>query len=372
MTSSGYLRFPHVHGDLITFVAEDDVWLAPAGGGRGWRLSADQALASRPRLSPDGTQVAWTGTRDDSAEVYVAAADGGAGRRLTYWGSDATRTCGWTPAGEVLAVTDAGEPFGTLTWAHTIGLAPGAEPVRDTRLPYGQVADLNLTSDGVALLTGCWGRDPAWWKRYRGGTSGRLWYRPGSYRDAGADTAFQRLLPEVRGQFASPMLVGGRLAFLSDHEGTGNLYSCALDGSDLRRHSDHDGSYARQASTDGVRISYACAGAIWLLDGLDADEPRPVEIALGSVPPGRAPRLISAADHVGSLSCDATGRASAVDVRGTVHWLSHRDGPALALSVTPGGRARLPTVLGTDGSVVWVTDADGPDALEIEIGRAHV
>jgi len=119
-----------------------------------------------------------------------------------------------------------------------------------------------------------------------------------------------------------------------------------------------------------VRISYAGAGAIWLLDGLDADEPRPVEIALGSVPPGRAPRLISAADHVGSLSCDATGRASAVDVRGTVHWLSHRDGPALALSVTPGGRARLPTVLGTDGSVVWVTDADGPDALEIGAARS--
>jgi tricorn protease len=369
VTSSGYLRFPHVHGDLITFVAEDDVWLAPAAGGRGWRLSADQALASRPRLSPDGTQVAWTGSRDDSAEVYVAAADGGASRRLTHWGANATRTCGWTPDGEVLAVTDAGQPFGTLTWAHAIGLAPGAEPVRDTRLPYGQVADLSVTPDGVALLTGCWGRDPAWWKRYRGGSSGRLWFRPGAYRDADPGAAFRRLLPEVGGQFASPMLVGGRLAFLSDHEGTGNLYSCALDGTDLRRHSDHDGSYARQASTDGQRISYACAGAIWLLDGLDADEPRPVEITLGSVPPGRAPRLISADDHVGSLSCDATGRASAVDVRGTVHWLSHRDGPALALSVTPGGRARLPTVLGTDGDVVWVTDADGPDALEIGTAR---
>jgi tricorn protease len=365
VTSSGYLRFPHVHGDLITFVAEDDVWLAPAAGGRGWRLSADQALASRPRFSPDGTQVAWTGSRDDAAEVYVAAADGGAARRLTYWAAGSTRTCGWTPVGEVLAVTDAGQPFGTLTWAHALGLAPGAEPVRDTALPYGQVADLNVTPDGVALLTGCWGRDPAWWKRYRGGTSGRLWFRPGHYRDAGPAPAFARLLPGVRGQFASPMLVGGRLAFLSDHEGTGNLYSCALDGTGLRRHSDHDGGYARQASSDGQRIIYACAGAIWLLDGLDAGAPRPLEITLGSVPPGRAPRLISADDHVGSLSCDATGRASAVDVRGTVHWLSHRDGPALALSVTPGGRARLPTVLGTGGDVVWVTDADGPDALEI-------
>jgi tricorn protease len=365
VTSSGYLRFPHLHDDLITFVAEDDVWLAPAAGGRGWRLSADQALASWPRFSPDGAQVAWTGSRDDSAEVYVAAADGGSGRRLTYWGADGTRTRGWTPAGEVVAVTHAGQPFTTWTWAHALSLAPGSEPARDTRLPYGQVADLAIGPGGVALLTGAGGRDPAWWKRYRGGTAGRLWYRPGPYQDAEPGVAFQRLLAGVRGQFASPMLVGGRLAFLSDYEGTGNVYSCALDGTDLRRHTDHDGSYARQASTDGRRISYACAGVIWLLDGLEAAGPRPVDIALGSVPPGRTPRLISADDHVGSLSCDATGRASAVDVRGTVHWLSHRDGPALALSVTPGGRARLPTVLGTDGAVVWVTDADGPDALEI-------
>ena len=34
MTSSSYLRFPHVHGDLVTFVAEDDVWVAPLQGGR--------------------------------------------------------------------------------------------------------------------------------------------------------------------------------------------------------------------------------------------------------------------------------------------------------------------------------------------------
>ena len=215
---------------------------------------------------------------------------------------------------------------------------------------------------GVALLTASH-VDPAWWKRYRGGTSGRLWVRPAGAEESA--TGFTRLQAGLAGQFASPMLVGGRLAFLSDHEGTGNLYSCAMDGSDLRRHTDHDGYYARNASTDGQRIIYHCAGDIWLLDGLDTpDGPRRLEFSLGS-PAARAPRLISADDHLGELSCDHSGQASVVEVRGTVHWLTHRDGPARALSVVPGVRARLPRVLGKTGRVAWVTDAEGADAIEI-------
>ena len=50
----GYLRYPHVHGDLLTFVTEDDVWLAPAQGGRAWRLTSDGGQAGNPRFSPDG------------------------------------------------------------------------------------------------------------------------------------------------------------------------------------------------------------------------------------------------------------------------------------------------------------------------------
>ncbi|GAC1481499.1 MAG: hypothetical protein NVS1B16_12040 [Pseudarthrobacter sp.] len=54
MTSSSYFRFPHVHGDLVTFVAEDDVWIAPLSGGRAWRVSSLQLPARNPRFTPDG------------------------------------------------------------------------------------------------------------------------------------------------------------------------------------------------------------------------------------------------------------------------------------------------------------------------------
>jgi tricorn protease len=358
VTSAGYIRFPHVHGDVVAFVAEDDVWLAPAAGGRAWRFTADRAAASHPRISPDGTMIAWASGRDGPPEVYLAGIDGGNGHRLSYWGEPGTRVCGWTPDGDVIAITASGQPFDHFTRAHALAAGPdGDAATAPVLLPFGVVVDVAVAADGVALLTGNL-RDPAVWKRYRGGRSGRLWLRPA----AGGD--FTQVLAGLRGQLASPMLVGGRLAFLSDHEGTGNLYSCALDGGDLRRHTDHDGRYARNASTDGTRVVYQCAGDIWLLDGLDTDQPRRLEFVLGP-PAARAPRLVSADDHLGDLSCDHHGQASAVEVRGTVHWLTHRDGPARALSVVPAVRARLPRVLGQTGQVAWVTDAEGPDAIEI-------
>ncbi len=355
MTSSGYLRYPHIHGDLLVFAAEDDIWLAPAGGGRAWRLSADHAQVSYPRFARDGARIAWTSWRDGNPEVHTADADGSAASRLTYWGDARTRVTGWTEHGEVLAVSATGQPEAFLTWAHAVPLE-GAPP---RRLPFGPVVDLALEPAGTALLTGRMNNEMAYWKRYRGGTRGRLWIANAE------DPLFTRLLANHAGQLGAPMIIAGRLFFLSDHEGTGNIYSCALDGSDITRHTDHDGRYARNPSTDGQRIAYHVAGDIWILDSPEAPEPRRLDITLGSPATGRAPRLISAKDHLGSLNTDKTGQASAVEVRGTVHWLTHKDGPARALHVDAAARARLPQVLGDTGQVAWVTDAAGEDALEI-------
>ena len=311
---------------------------------------------SYPRFSRDGTRIAWTSWRDGNPEVYTADPEGGDASRLTYASDAKTRVTGWTGDGEVLAVSATGQPETYMTWAYAVPLE-GSPP---RRLPFGPVADLALEETGSALLTGRTNNELAYWKRYQGGTSGRLWTANAE------DPLFTRVLADLGGQLGAPMLIGGRLFFLSDHEGTGNVYSCALDGSDLRRHTDHDGLYARNPSTDGQRIVYHVAGDIWILDGPDAPEPRQLEITLGSPAAGRAPRLISAKDHLGSLDTDKTGQASVVEVRGTVHWLTHKDGPARALHVDPAARARLPRVLGDTGQVVWVTDAAGDDALEID------
>ncbi|WPW19769.1 S41 family peptidase [Streptomyces sp. HNS054] len=355
-----YLRLPHLKDDLLCFVAEDDLWLAPLdGAGRAWRLTADRTKLGHPRFSPDGRHIAYTSWRTLDPEVHVVPVDGGPGRRLTYWGSSDTRVCGWAPPDEhgheaILAVTSHGEPFSYFAWAYKLGLdgSPGR------KLPWGPVSDIQVADlkgeRKSLLLTGTPPHEPASWKRYRGGATGRLWLHG------------HRLLEGLDGHLHSPMFVGGRIAFLSDHEGIGNLYSCAHDGTGLRRHTDHDAFYARHAATDGTRVVYQCAGDLWTVDDLSpGSQPRRLDVRLSGPRSGRRPYQVPTAQQLDGLSVDETGRASAVVVRGSLYWLTHRDGPARTLTDTPGVRVRLPEMLGAGGQIAYVTDAEGEDAVEI-------
>ncbi|MFD3590558.1 S41 family peptidase [Streptomyces sp. NPDC058683] len=350
-----YLRLPHLHGDLLCFVAEDDLWLTSLDApGRAWRLTVDRTKIGHPRFSPDGRQVAYTSWRSLVPEIHLADVDGGPGRQLTYWGSADTQVCGWTPEGDILAVASQGQPFSYFTWAYKV--SPDGDPGR--KLPWGPVSDIQVADlEGerrTLLLTGTPPHEPAGWKRYRGGAMGRLWLHG------------QRLLAGIGGHLDSPMFVAGRIAFLSDHEGVGNLYSCAYDGSDLRRHTDHDAFYARHAASDGTRVVYQCAGDLWLVDDLGPDSaPRRLDVRLSGPRAGRRPYQVPAAQHVDGVSVDETGRASAVVVRGSLYWLTHRDGPARTIADTPGVRVRLPEMLGSTGQIAYVTDAGGEDAVEI-------
>lgn len=357
-----YLRHPHLHGDQICFVTEDDVWVAPLPDGdgtaakesRAWRLTVDRTRVGSPRFSPDGRHIAYTSWRSHDPEVHLAPVGGGPSRRLTYWGSTQARVCGWTPEGDVLAVSSHDQPFRYHTWSYRLPLDGGP----GIRLPWGPVADIAVAElDGVRrtlLLTGKPPHDPAAWKRYRGGATGRLWLHG------------ERLLPDIGGHLDSVMFVGDRIAFLSDHEGVGNLYSCRPDGSDLRRHTDHDAFYARHAATDGHRVVYQCAGDLWLVDDFSpSGRPRRLDIALGGPRTGRRRYQIPAANHLDSFAADSTGRASAVCVRGSLYWLTHRDGPARAVADSPGVRIRLPRMLGDSGRIAYVTDAGGADAVEV-------
>lgn len=357
MTSSSYFRYPHLHGDLATFVAEDDVWIAPLGGGRAWRVSALQLPARNPRFTPDGKKLVWTVVQGTAPEVVSADVDGGNYRQLTYFGHATTRVKGFTAGGSVLVTSAFRQAESRHTHAYSVPVDGGwAE-----ELPFGPVESVafgpEVGDERPVVVASVLSREPAWWKRYRGGTAGKLWI------DADGNGEFERLVPELDGNLADPMWVDGRIAFLSDHEGYGNLYSVLPNGKDLRRHTDHEDFYVRHAATDGKRVIFESAGELWLLLDLGSDAVR-LDITLGSASQSRRPALLKAARHLGAVVPDTAGTASAVEAHGTIHWLRHKDGPSRIVEATPGVRGRLPRPLG-DGRIAYIADHDGTEALHI-------
>jgi tricorn protease len=365
VTDPYYLRYPDIQGDLIAFAAEDDVWLASlseAASGRGtraWRLTADRAPVLHPRLNPSATHVAWTSTRDGTRslgrgaprEAYAVPVDGGPVRRLTYWGDRFAAVRGWVSDNEVLVLSGTGQHASMKTWTFAV---PLSGPAR--RLDYGPAGDVTVR-DGAVLVGSALYAEPARWKRYGGGTGGKIWYSPDG-------TLYARILADVGNHLVNPMFVGPRVAFLSDHEGTGALYSALPDGSDLHRHTDLGEYYARHATTDGHRVVYQQAGEIWLLESLDA-EPVRLDIRLTGVRSGRTSYPVSAKSQLRSFTLDSTGRVLGAEVRGTVHWLPGRDGPARALLAEPGVRGRLPVVIPGKDAVACASDNGGEDGLDV-------
>ncbi|GFZ87983.1 S41 family peptidase [Nesterenkonia alkaliphila] len=364
MSSAPYLRYPHLHEDLITFTAADDVWLAPAAGGRAWRLTRDAAPVRQPRITPDGAQVAFVSTKDGHSEVYAVSIDSGEVRRLTYWGNDRTHLLGFAPDGRLLVATNAGEAH-----RHQVIRALTLQG-RWERLQLGSASGVAYSADGSIALTTPYIRPNAHWKRYRGGTAPKLWLDP---KGKGS---WEQLLPEDTAGIVDPMWIGSALLFVSDRAASfpkkaqeqANLWILEKPGAKKPKppkqltFQDEATGYVRDATTDGERITWHSRGEIWIKDSLQA-APRRLEVTLPGTAP--APLSLKPTENLEALVPDHTGDASLVSWRGKTFWLTHREGPARALAAESGVRTREPVLLGGTDKAAAASDAQGEDSLEI-------
>ncbi len=356
MIEDAYLRQPTLHGDTVVFVSDDDLWRASVHGGVAQRLTAGLSEPATPCLSPDGRWLAYIGRDEQHPEVYLMPASGGPARRLTWLGPD-TLVRGWTPQGHILFVSTWGQPFFRNHQAYTIAPEGGMPQP----LQLGQVNHLAF-GPGAARIIGRNTADPARWKRYRGGTAGHLWI------DADGSGHFRRMA-ELQGNLSCPMWIGERVYFVSDAEGVGNIYSCRPDGSDLRRHTDHDATYARHAQSDGRRIVYQCGARLWLLDPASS-APRALDIEVPSARTQAARRFVPADAHLGAMQLHPAGHSLALDLRGKLFTMPLWEGAVSQHGVGDGVRYRHGQWLADGRTLIAVSDASGEERLELHDGGA--
>ena len=344
---AGYYQQPAIHGERVVFVCEDDLWEVPAAGGVAQRLTASLGTVTYPCFSPDGRSIAFAATEEGLAEAYVMPSAGGPARRLTWLGTG-LRVVGWEGA-DIIVSSNAALPFRHPAWLWRV--PTGGAPAE--RLPLGPAS--RFAREGELTLLGRNNGDPARWKRYRGGTAGEILV------DRDGSGSFDRLV-RLKGNLADPMILGGRVWFLSDHEGVGNLYSCAPDGSGLSRHTAHADFYARNASTDGRRIVYQCGADIWLFDPASG-ESGPIAITFASPRAQRARRFEKTEDYVESFDPSPDAARIALSARGKLFSMGSWDGPVIQAG-DPAVRYRLPRHQGAGRQLV-ATDPRGEAQLEI-------
>jgi tricorn protease len=348
-SKSGYYRFADIYEDRIVFVAEDDLWLVEADGGDARRLTTRLATVTTPRFSPDGRQIAFVGSDDGAQEVYIMPAEGGAVRRVTYLGA-MCQVVGWD--GECIIFCDTyGQPFRQPGWLYRV--KPDGTQLQ--RLNYGPAN--RISAAGSMIILGRHNGDPARWKRYRGGTAGELLIDPdgkGQFRE----------LIVLKGNMADPMCVGGRIFFLSDQEGIGNLYSCRPDGGDIHRHTDHQEFYARNAVTDGRRIVYTCGADIFLLDPA-VNRSHKVDIRFYGSWSQTARKFVESKKYLEDYALTTDGAFLAVVCRGKSFTFGCWDGAVVQQGVPDGVRYRLTRPLNDGKRVVVASDTGGEDHLEI-------
>lgn len=353
MNKSGYKRFPTIHGIKAVFVCEDDLWEVPSLGGVARRLTSNSGEVTNPVFSPNGKHIAFSGKEEGEKDVYVIPSEGGANRRLTFIGKN-TKVIGWTSDSmNILFSSDASQPFVGRSELFKISINGGL-PVK---LPYGIANNIAFGPKGEVLL----GRntlDPARWKRYKGGTAGVFWI------DRKGNGKFEKFLEKVKGNFASPMWIGDRIYFISDHEGLGKLYSCGIDGKNIKSHSMNKEYYIRNATTDGKKIVYHAGAEIFVYDP-SANEERKIEIQYYSPQIQRQRKFVDTEKYLEDYNISPDGNSVTVTSRGKSYVFSNWEGPVTQIGKTHGVRYRLTNWLHDKDKIVTVSNDVGIESIEV-------
>jgi len=347
----GYYRMPALSGDTLVFVAEGDLWRVPATGGTATRLTTHPGSESRPRISPDGTRIAFAATYEGPREVYVMPLAGGLPRRITHDGGRHV-VDGWTPDGQVLVATDA---FSRLPDWQLLSVDP--ETLATTRWPLSQAADGRLDAAGrslffVRVFQG------SHTKRYQGGTAQQIWRLD---RDAAEAVP---LTTDYPGTSKDPSWWDGRVVFASDRDGTMNVWSMRPDGSDLRQHTRHAGWDVKDLSpVSGGRVAYQLGADLHVLD-LATGTDRAVPVTLDSdLDQTREQWVEKPPTWITSAHLSPDGDRVALTARGQVFVAPVKQGRLVEASHERGVRWRDARFLPDGKRLVGLSDASG----EVEV-----
>jgi tricorn protease len=358
------LAQPAMSASQVAFAYDNDIWLAdlaaPAGASRSARrITSHEGYEWRPRFSPDGSLLAFSGEYDGNVDVYVIPVAGGAPRRLTWHpGPDVVE--GFTPDGDAVLFTS---PRSVHTQRYVQLFTVPVEGGFASRLPIPHGLHASFSPDGKRIAYQPLPDVHDQWKHYRGGATARIWLY-----DLARRTVVAVPQPEERSNDTDPMWVGDTVYFRSDRAGEINLFAFDVGSGAVKqvtRFTDFPVlAAAAEGSRAGSRIIFEQAGWVHTLDTESGATER-LRIGAASDLKEQRPRFERGSDWVRAGSLSPSGARAVFEFRGEILTVPAEKGAPRNLTRSTSSHERTP-VWSPDGTrIAWFSDAGGEYRLVI-------
>ncbi|MGE5143618.1 MAG: S41 family peptidase [Acidobacteriota bacterium] len=342
------LRSPTVSATNVAFVYANDLWVAPRTGGEARRLTVHPGRETNPYFSPDGKWIAFTGEYDGNADVYVVSVDGGDPRRLTFHpGADVVE--GWTPDGRAVLFASTRASHSFYDRLFTVPVEGGFE--EPLPMPMAERGAYSADAGRIAYnpIRNLWTEDT--WRHYRGGQEPFLWIFDFKTQDI-------EVVPHDNTNDTWPMWIGDVVYFVSDRDGTMNLYGYDTKSKQVRQLTHHTDFDIKNASAGAGVIVYEQAGRLHLFDPASGAT-TPLSIHIDPDLPDTRPHFTSAVPFIQHVGISPTGMRALFEARGDIFTVPAKKGDIRDLTRTPGIAERDPAWSPDGKTIAYFSDAGG-------------
>jgi tricorn protease len=349
------LQQPAVSQDHIAFVYAGDLWVARIDGSDARKLTSHPGQELRPRFSPDGRSLAFSGEYDGNVDVFVVPVAGGEPRRLTWHPSDDI-VQDFTPDGkQVLFTSPRAVHTNRFTQLFSVPIEGGFE----TRLPLPSCFKAAMSPDAKKIAYVPLGEAFGQWKNYRGGRASRIWIY-----DVGDRSVVQVPQPDTRANDTDPMWLGGKLYFRSDRAGEFNLFSFEPGSKSVVQLTRHEDFPIQNASAGGGKIVYEQAGWLYLFDPGTAKSQR-LRVGVSCDLVETRARYVKGEQYIRSAGISPSGSRAVFGFRGEIVTVPAEKGDPRDLTNTPGANERDPAWSPDGKSIAYFSDASGENQLVV-------